>query len=123
MGASYLRYAMAMRDRLPLVGKVFESGDIDYRSFQTIVFRTDLIADADVLAKVDAQVAALVSRRPSLTRGGLGAAVDQIVTKVDHDAVRQAHTGGLGPVRRRHWEWFGNGLGGGQCGCHRWASP
>lgn len=46
MGASYLRYAMAMRDRLPLVGKVFESGDIDYRSFQTIVFRTDLIADA-----------------------------------------------------------------------------
>ncbi|MDC8980598.1 HNH endonuclease signature motif containing protein [Mycobacterium marinum] len=107
MGASYLRYAMAMRDRLPLVGKVFESGDIDYRSFQTIVFRTDLIADADVLAKVDAQVAALVSRRPSLTRGGLGAAVDQIVTKVDHDAVRQAHKA----ASDRYVDVIGNGSG------------
>jgi hypothetical protein len=87
---SYLRHAMAMRDRLPQVGKAFQAGDIDYRAFQTIVFRTDLIADADVLAKVDAHVAALVSRRPSLTRGGLGAAVDRVVAIVDADAVRRA---------------------------------
>jgi hypothetical protein len=90
MGSGYLRYAMAMRDRLPEVGKVFQAGDIDYRAFQTIVFRTDLITDADVLAKVDAQMAVLVSRRPSLTRGGLAAAVDRVVAKVDRDAVRRA---------------------------------
>ncbi len=90
MGSSYLRYAMAMRDRLPQVGKVFEAGDIDYRAFQTIVFRTDLVTDADVLATVDAQLAVLVSRRPSLTRGGLAAAVDQVVATVDRDAVRRA---------------------------------
>ena len=90
MGHSYLRYAMAMRDRLPQVGKAFAAGDIDYRAFQTIVFRTDLITDAEVLAKVDAQVAVLVSRRPSLTRGGLGAAVDRVVALVDADAVRRA---------------------------------
>src|SRR6202008_1528737 len=90
MGSSYLRYAMAMRDRLPEVGKVFQAGDIDYRAFQTIVFRTDLITDAEVLAAVDARLAGLVSRRPSLTRGGLAAAVDRGVAQVDADAVRRA---------------------------------
>lgn len=90
MGHSHLRYAMAMCDRLPQVAKAFQAGDIDYRAFQTIVFRTDLITDSEVLAKVDAQVAVLVSRRPSLTRGGLAAAVDRVVAIVDADAVRRA---------------------------------
>jgi Domain of unknown function (DUF222)/HNH endonuclease len=90
MGHSYLRYAVAMRDRLPEVGKAFQAGDIDYRAFQTIVFRTDLITDPDMLAKVDARLAVLVSRRPSLTRGGLAAAVDRVVAMVDRDALRRA---------------------------------
>ncbi|SPM29156.1 HNH endonuclease signature motif containing protein [Mycobacterium terramassiliense] len=86
----YLRYAMALRERLPQVGKAFAAGDIDYRAFQTIVFRTDLITDPDVLAKVDARVAVLVSRRPSLTRAGLAAAVDRVVARADCDALRRA---------------------------------
>ncbi|OBI45770.1 HNH endonuclease signature motif containing protein [Mycobacterium colombiense] len=90
MGHSYLRYAMAMRDRLPRVGEAFRAGYLDYRAFQTIVFRTDLITDAEVLAQVDARLAVLVSRRPSLTRGGLAAAVDRVVALVDADAVRRA---------------------------------
>jgi len=90
MGSSYLGYAIAMRGRLPQVGKVFAAGDIDYRSFQTIVFRTDLITDDAALAKVDAAVAVLLSRRPSITRGRLTAAVDREVAKVDRDAVRRA---------------------------------
>lgn len=64
MGSSYLRYALAMRDRLPEVGMVFQAGDIDYRALQTIVFRTDLLTDAEALAQVDAQLAVLVSRCP-----------------------------------------------------------
>ncbi|WP_084188004.1 HNH endonuclease signature motif containing protein [Mycobacterium paraffinicum] len=90
MAHSYLRYAVAMRERLPQVGKAFQAGDFDYRAFQTIVFRTDLITDAEVLARVDARLAALLSRRPSLTRGGLSAAVDRVVALVDADAVRRA---------------------------------
>jgi hypothetical protein len=92
MGSSYLRYAMAMRDRLPEVGRVFLAGDIDYRAFQTIEFRTDLITDPVVLAAVDARLAVLLSRRPSLTRGRLAAAVDRVVATVDRDAVRRAVT-------------------------------
>ncbi|MGC2652848.1 MAG: HNH endonuclease signature motif containing protein [Mycobacterium sp.] len=90
MGSSYLRYAMAMRDRLPQVGKAFQAGDIDYRAFQTVVFRTDLVSDADALARVDARLAVLLSRHPSITRGRLAAAVDQVVASLDRDAVRRA---------------------------------
>jgi hypothetical protein len=90
MGSSYLNYAIAMRDRLPEVGKVFLAGDIDYCSFRTIVYRTDLITDPEPLARVDAALAALLSRRRSITRGRLRGVVDRVVAKVDRDAVRRA---------------------------------
>ena len=51
LAASQLRYARAMRERLPKVAEVFAAGDIDQRTFATIVFRTDLINDSDVLAR------------------------------------------------------------------------
>jgi hypothetical protein len=90
MGSSYLRYALALRDRLPLVGRLFQAGGIDYRAFQTIVFRTDLITDTEVLARVDTVLAARLSRYASLTRGRLAAEVDRVVATVDRDAVRRA---------------------------------
>ncbi|WP_191496330.1 DUF222 domain-containing protein, partial [Mycobacterium simulans] len=55
LAGSQLRYARAMRERLPQTGEVFKAGDIDYRMFRTIVYRTDLIIDPDVLAGVDAR--------------------------------------------------------------------
>jgi hypothetical protein len=89
MAGSYLRYALAMRERLPMVGQVFRAGDIDYRMFQTLVYRSDLITDDEVLAAVDAQLAATVGRWPSMTRGRLAGRVDKIVAKADADAVRR----------------------------------
>jgi hypothetical protein len=83
LAASRLRYARAMRERLPKVGEVFAAGDIDYRVFQTIVYRSDLITVPDVLASVDAQLAANLARWPSMTRGKLAAQVDNIVAKAD----------------------------------------
>jgi Domain of unknown function (DUF222) len=89
LAGSRVRYARAMRERLPLVAEVFSAGDIDYRVFQTIVFRTDLIEDREVLASVDARLAANVARWPSMSRGRLGAQVDRIVATADVDAVRR----------------------------------
>ena len=51
LAASHLEYSRAMRLRLPRVGELLQAGDIDYRTFQTIVYRTDLITDPDVLAR------------------------------------------------------------------------
>ncbi len=84
-----LRYARAMRERVPQVGAVFQAGDIDFEAFSTIVFRTDLIEDPDVLAAVDAKVAAKVTRWPSMSRGRLSQKVDAIVLRADADAVRR----------------------------------
>ncbi len=89
MAGSYLRDALAMRERLPQVAALFLAGDIDYRMFQTLVYRTDLITDDQVLATVDRQLAANVVRWPSMTRGRLAAQVDKIVARADIDAVRQ----------------------------------
>jgi hypothetical protein len=83
LAASRLRYARAMRERLPRLGAVFAAGDIDYRIFQTIVFRTDLIVDPDVLAAVDGELAVKVVRWPSMTQGRLAAQLDTIVARAD----------------------------------------
>ncbi len=89
MAGSYLRYALAMRERLPQVAAVFRAGDIDYRLFQTLVYRTDLITDPEVLAAVDGRLAANVVRWPSMTQGRLAGQVDKIVARFDPDAVRR----------------------------------
>src|ERR1700730_12905927 len=89
LAASYLEYSRAMRLRLPRVGELLRAGDIDYRTFQTIVYRTDLITDADVLAAVDAELAVKVARWPGITQGRLGGYVDRVVARADRDAVRR----------------------------------
>jgi len=107
LAASRVRYARAMRERLPAVAEVFKAGDIDYRMFQTIVFRTDLITDDEVLAAVDEQLAANVARWPSMTQGRLAAQVDRVVMAADADAVRRR--------KQRHIDreiWIGDIEGG-----------
>jgi Domain of unknown function (DUF222) len=89
LATSYLEYSRAMRLRLPRVGEVLLAGDIDYRSFQTIVYRTDLITDPDVLATVDESLAVKVARWRGITQGRLGGYVDQVVARADRDAVRR----------------------------------
>ena len=89
LAVSRVRYARALRERLPRVGEVFAAGDIDYRMVQALVYRTDLITDAEVVAAVDAQLAAQVGRWPSLTPARLAARVDKIVARADADAVRR----------------------------------
>ncbi|OBH53028.1 hypothetical protein A5687_07900 [Mycobacterium mantenii] len=89
LAASRVRYARAMRERLPEIGEIFRAGDIDFRLFTTIVYRTDLITDAQVLAAVDAELATKVARWPSMTQGRLAAQVDQVVARNDADAVRR----------------------------------
>jgi hypothetical protein len=91
LAASYLEYSRAMRLRLPRVGELLRAGDIDYRTFQTIVYRTDLITDSDVLAAVDAELGVKVSRWPGITQGRLGGYVDRVVARADRDAVRRRH--------------------------------
>jgi hypothetical protein len=113
LAASRVRYARAMRERLPKVGEVFAAGDIDYRMFQTIVYRTDLITDDEVLAAVDGQLAANVVRWPSMTQGRLAGQVDRIVARADVDAVRRRREG-----QSDREIWIGDRVEGGMSEIH-----
>ncbi len=88
MASSYIQYANTMRDALPKVAKVFANGDIDFRIFQAIVYRTGLIEDAEKIALADQKLAVRAPRWGSLSDSRLAAAVDRVVREVDRDAVR-----------------------------------
>ena len=52
-----LRYAIALRERLPRVAEVFARGLIDFRLMAAVVSRTELVDDPVLIAKVDAAIA------------------------------------------------------------------
>jgi hypothetical protein len=52
-----LRYAIALRERLPRVAEVFARGLIDFRLMAAVVSRTELVEDPVLVAKLDAAVA------------------------------------------------------------------
>jgi hypothetical protein len=89
LAGSHVRLAKAMHERLPLLGMVLAAGDIDYRSFQTMVYRTDLINDPDTLAVVDCELASRAPRWTALSQGKLGREIDRIVANADQEAVRR----------------------------------
>src|ERR1700712_1439928 len=45
LAASHLRYARAMREQLPLLGRALIAGDISEATFRACVFRTGAILD------------------------------------------------------------------------------
>ena len=90
MGHSNLRYAKAMRERLPHVADAFRAGDIDFRLFRVIVYRTELVTDEAALATLDSQLAVRARRWVAMTSHRLAAAVDRVVAKVDRDALRRS---------------------------------
>lgn len=86
---SYMNYGLAML-RLPDIATLFAAGDIDMQTFATIVYRTELVTDAAVIARLDHILAARAARWPSLTRGHLIREIDRLVAELDPDAVRRA---------------------------------
>ncbi|HZA10134.1 HNH endonuclease signature motif containing protein [Mycobacterium sp.] len=86
--AGQLRYAIALRERLPKVAEVFRSGVIDFRIMSTIVSRTDNVDDAEQLARVDAALARHVAKWTRLSQPKLDARIDMWVAKFDPAGVR-----------------------------------
>jgi Domain of unknown function (DUF222) len=89
LAMSHLGYGRAMRERLPQLAVAFRAGDVDLRTFQTVVFRTDLLRDDEVMASVDAELAVAAPRWSAMSRGRVAAAIDAVVARVDRDAVRR----------------------------------
>jgi hypothetical protein len=80
-------YARALRERLPLVAKVFIRGVIDFRMVLTIINRTENVDD-EVMPALDAALARNVEKWMRLSGPKLRDRVDLWVTKFDPAGVR-----------------------------------
>jgi Domain of unknown function (DUF222) len=86
--AGRLRYAIALRERLPRVAEVFARGEIDLRLMTAAVCRTDLVEDAEVIAGLDAAVAKHARRWMRLSERKLTERIDMWVVRFDPAGLR-----------------------------------
>ena len=93
-----LSVANALRDRLPRVDELFAAGLISYRMVETVESRTRLVGNRDVIARVDAEIAAEISAWRTLSQEKLKSSIDYFVDRHDPMAVRR--TEGKSRARR-----------------------
>ena len=86
--AGRLRYAIALRERLPRVAEVFAQGAIDFRLMAAVVYRTELIEDPVLIAKLDAAVARHAPRWMRLSAPKAAERIDMWVARFDPAGVR-----------------------------------
>jgi Domain of unknown function (DUF222) len=86
--AGRLRYAVALRERLPRVAEVFARGAIDFRLIAAVVYRTELIEDAVLIARLDAAVARHAPRWMRLSAPKAAERIDMWVARCDPAGVR-----------------------------------
>ena len=60
--SSQMNYGLELLERFPKLGAAFARGEVDFRVIVVVTFRTGLITDPDVLAAIDARLAAAASR-------------------------------------------------------------
>jgi hypothetical protein len=78
-----LRYAIALRERLPRVAEVFSRGLIDFRLMASVVSRTELLEDPDLIAKLDAAIARHAPKWMRLSEPKLFERIDLWVMRFD----------------------------------------
>lgn len=88
--SSRIHYGCTLLERLPKLAAAFSAGEVDFRVISVIVYRSDLITDADAIARLDALVAEQAPRWNSLSYAKVSQLVDWLVMQVDPDAVRHA---------------------------------
>lgn len=93
---SQLRYALALRERLPRVGALFAEGRIGFPAMATIVARTELAIDPSVLSRVDAELADQVAQWGPMSVARIEQAVDTILIRHDPAARRRTASSSKG---------------------------
>ncbi|HUE32121.1 MAG TPA: HNH endonuclease signature motif containing protein [Mycobacterium sp.] len=86
--AARLRYAIVLRERLPRVAEVFARGAIDFRLMAAVVYRTELVEDPELVAKLDAAMARHAPRWMRLSAPKAAERIDMWVARFDPAGVR-----------------------------------
>ncbi|WP_297700095.1 HNH endonuclease signature motif containing protein [Mycobacterium sp.] len=86
--AGRLHYAIALRERLPRVAEIFAQGGIDFRLMAAVVYRTELIEDPELIARLDAAVARHAPKWMRLSGPKMAERIDMWVARFDPAGVR-----------------------------------
>lgn len=86
--AGRLRYAIALRERLPRLAAVFARGAIDFRLMAAVVYRTDLVQDPKLIAQLDAAVARHAPRWMRFSGAKVIERIDMWVARFDPAGLR-----------------------------------
>ncbi|MFZ1178113.1 MAG: DUF222 domain-containing protein [Mycobacterium sp.] len=86
--AGRLRYAIALRERLPRVAEVFARGAIDFRLMAAVVYCTELVEDTELIAQLDAAVARHAPRWMRLSGPKIVERLDMWVARFDPAGLR-----------------------------------
>ena len=87
-----MRVAIGLHDRLPKVAALFAAGALAYRTVALVVNRSLLAIDRDVLAVIDAELAAGLSRWGVLSYNKTEQHIDAIIERHDPVARRRTET-------------------------------
>ncbi len=87
-----MHQGLDLRDRFPRVGALLAEGAIPVGVATTVTWRGQLIEDPDLLALVDADIAAAATRFGKLSEKKLTDAIDTHINRHDPDAVRRFKT-------------------------------
>ncbi len=90
--SSQMNYGVELLERLPRLGESFARGEVDFRTIAVAVFRTGLITDPELLATIDARLAAGAPGWNALSRNRIVELVDSWVRYVDPAAERVARS-------------------------------
>jgi hypothetical protein len=88
--AGQLRYGLALAERLPKLGALFASGDVDFRVISAAVFRTELMTDDAALTRLNDWLARNASRWSRWSYRKIVEVLDYWIQKLEPAAVRMA---------------------------------
>jgi|HubBroStandDraft_3_1064219.scaffolds.fasta_scaffold38680_2 hypothetical protein len=88
--AGQLRYGLALAERLPKLGALFASGDVDFRVISAAVFRTELMTDDNAVTRLDGWLARNASRWSRRSHRKIVEILDYWIQKLEPAAVRMA---------------------------------
>jgi hypothetical protein len=92
VASTHMHQGLALRHRLPQIAKLVAEGTLAAPLANTISWRTQLIDDPDILARVDADLAAIAASFGPLSATKLENAIDATILAHDPAAVRRFQT-------------------------------
>lgn len=90
MASNQMYLAVALRNRIPQVGKLFLDGAISARLASTIAWHTTLISDPATVALVDTELAALATQLGPLSAAKAATVIEALVERHDPEALRRS---------------------------------